>query len=192
MIGKVCKVEGCSNSAIAKELCQKHYRRNRIYGSPLLTNEDINPRQVTCSIDGCGLPHQSQGYCDKHYQQWRKGLGRFSPKHSRARPFKFVELESGCYISLSHSLNQDGYLRIYLGLPGMKYKFMHRIVWESWHGLVPDGCEVNHVCGNRACCNIDHLEVLPRKEHLIKTNKERILSRNIDPSIHWEAEDGTD
>jgi hypothetical protein len=34
---------------------------------------------------------------------------------------------------------------------------VHRIVYESREGPIPDGLVVLHLCGNRLCCNPDHL-----------------------------------
>jgi len=37
---------------------------------------------------------------------------------------------------------------------------VHRIIWESVNGLVPDGLEVDHVCRVRNCVEITHLQLL--------------------------------
>lgn len=93
------------------------------------------------------------------------------------RKLIFEELESGCVVCTSHSLNQDGYLRISdyrLDIPGHKPMVMHhRLVWESVNGPIPDGYEIDHICRNRACQNISHLQMLTGREHTIKTNIER-------------------
>ena len=36
----------------------------------------------------------------------------------------------------------------------------HRYVWENEHGLIPRDYEIDHICKNRACCNIEHLQML--------------------------------
>jgi hypothetical protein len=41
----------------------------------------------------------------------------------------------------------------------------HRLMWELVVGLVPRHLEVHHVCGNRACCNPAHLQVLTHREN---------------------------
>ena len=53
----------------------------------------------------------------------------------------------------------------------------HRIEWEKVHGPIPDKYEIDHLCKNRACCNVDHLQCLPRSEHRAKDNAERYLKR---------------
>lgn len=90
---------------------------------------------------------------------------------SSRRPLRFIRLEGDCYIPISHKVNKDGYFRYWLY--GNKHKFMHRIIWESWYGEVPEGYEIDHICGTRSCCNLDHLRVLSRKNHKVLTNKTR-------------------
>lgn len=93
------------------------------------------------------------------------------------RKLVFEETEGGCIICTSHVLNQDGYLRISdyrINMQGHKPMVMHhRLVWEEHNGKIPEGYEIDHMCRNRACQNIKHLQMLSGKEHTIKTNKER-------------------
>ncbi|WEM05518.1 HNH endonuclease [Ralstonia phage BOESR1] len=49
----------------------------------------------------------------------------------------------------------------------------HRAMWEHHNGPIPEGYEINHLCNNRGCCTLEHLECITREEHLIKTNKAR-------------------
>lgn len=74
---------------------------------------------------------------------------------------------------------QDGYLRI-LDRPrkeGGKLKMVHRLEWEKVHGPIPEGHEINHLCKNRRCCNVEHLECLSVSEHRSKDNAERYKDR---------------
>lgn len=94
-------------------------------------------------------------------------------KH-QARPLRFIENEDGCYIPLSHALNHDGYFRKRWGT---EMEMFHRFVWRATYGDIPEGYEINHLCGCRACSNIKHLECIPGKEHTVKTNEERYVDR---------------
>lgn len=104
-----------------------------------------------------------------------------------ARPIKFVEFEGGCWIPLSHKLNQDGYFRKMWNNKeeGWLRVMMHRAIWEIRNGPIPEGYEVDHVCRCRACCNPDHLQILDRTTHLVKTNKERYKFRNDKAKEDW-------
>ena len=41
----------------------------------------------------------------------------------------------------------------------------HRFIYELLIGSVPQGKDLHHTCGNRLCCNPEHLKPLTRKEH---------------------------
>jgi hypothetical protein len=71
--------------------------------------------------------------------------------------------------------NGDGYVRI-CDKPrpeGGLLVMRHRWFWELLVGPVPEGHEINHLCKNRRCCNVEHLECLPATEHRSKDNAER-------------------
>lgn len=91
---------------------------------------------------------------------------------------------SGCIVPTSHKLNQDGYFRKRFKDGIVMY---HRYVWEQVNGKVPEGHEIDHMCKNRACCNIDHLQMLDRTTHLVKTNKERYADRFAEAREYWAA-----
>ncbi|MFG1227159.1 HNH endonuclease signature motif containing protein [Xanthobacter wiegelii] len=89
---------------------------------------------------------------------------------------RFTTLEGGCFVCLTHRLNQDGYLRKRFR-DGIE--MFHRFIWRAHNGEIPDGYEVDHICKNRACCNPDHLEAVPREDHLVETNSSRTLGDTI-------------
>jgi hypothetical protein len=90
------------------------------------------------------------------------------------KPLVFVTLDNGCYVPLSHKLNADGYFRKRWG---NELEMFHRFIWKAHYGEIPEGYEINHLCGCRSCCNVKHLECIPGKEHAVKTNKERYVSQ---------------
>ena len=49
--------------------------------------------------------------------------------------------------------------------PG-RTRLAHRLLWEEEHGPVPDGMVLDHLCRNRACINLAHLEVVTNAENL--------------------------
>jgi len=41
----------------------------------------------------------------------------------------------------------------------------HRVAWEQAHGPIPDGFQLHHRCGVKACVNVAHLELLTIGDH---------------------------
>lgn len=81
-----------------------------------------------------------------------------------------VTTSSGCVVPSSHKLNHDGYFRKCINGKNMMY---HRYVYEDYFGPIMEGYEVDHKCKNRACCNINHLQLLKSSQHRSKDNKGR-------------------
>jgi hypothetical protein len=42
----------------------------------------------------------------------------------------------------------------------------HIFAYEQMHGPIPKGMDLDHLCRNRCCVNVAHLEVVPRSENL--------------------------
>lgn len=97
------------------------------------------------------------------------------------------ETDSGCIVPTSHKLNQDGYFRKQIKHPDgvVRPVMYHRWVWEQANGPIPNGYEIDHKCRNRACCNIDHLQLLTITEHKVKTNSERYADRLQAAKEYW-------
>jgi len=53
----------------------------------------------------------------------------------------------------------------------------HRHKWEEANGTIPEGYEIDHMCKNRACCNLDHLRLLTSSAHRTKDNTGRHSDR---------------
>lgn len=59
-------------------------------------------------------------------------------------------------------IDEKGYGRV--GYEGLRHK-AHRLVFERLVGLIPPGLELDHLCGNRACVNPDHLEPVTHQQN---------------------------
>lgn len=68
-------------------------------------------------------------------------------------------------IEWAGSRNPGGY-GIYKPGRGLKTFRVHRWVYEQQKGAIPDGLEIDHLCRNRACCNVLHLEAVTHAENV--------------------------
>lgn len=48
---------------------------------------------------------------------------------------------------------------------GFKYTIVHRIAYILLVGEIPKGLVIDHLCGNRKCCNPEHLEAVTTQEN---------------------------
>ena len=112
---------------------------------------------------GCGLaaPVSSR---TNHSKNWVKGKSRaFVRHHHCARPWHWVETETGfsspCWLVEGKKVDPTGYVKWHA-------RFLHVWVWEDAHGKVPEGLEIDHLCGRRTCVRPDHLEVITHAENV--------------------------
>ena len=74
-------------------------------------------------------------------------------------------------------LSGSGYLSITIG-KGKKY--IHRIVWETFKGPIPDGYEIDHIEGNKTDNRLEMLRCVTHKENM---NNKNTLQKNHDNHI---------
>ena len=105
----------------------------------------------------------------------------------RGKPLRLKILDNGCIIPLTHKLNKDGYFRYRIRQPKGRGKLVmfHRLVWEKSRGIIPYGYEIDHICKNRACCNIKHLRMLEGSIHATLSNKDRYRDRKEQARHYW-------
>jgi hypothetical protein len=79
----------------------------------------------------------------------------------RDRLANYTVTGSGCH-EWNGPRNLDGYGMLTVMLPvGKRQRTVHRLAWKAAHGEIPHGKQVRHRCGNRACINVEHLELVP-------------------------------
>ena len=109
------------------------------------------------------------------------------------RPLRFMRvphplMSQPCVVPTSHKTDSNGYVRVTKrGAKNDRARPLHRTVYEARHGpgSIPEGWEVDHICGNRACCNPSHLRVLSRSEHKRVTSALRYADDQEAVWAHW-------
>lgn len=91
-----------------------------------------------------------------------------------------VDAATGIVYSLAHgkpkavgAKQSAGYLHMSAGPSRTErhYILLHRLVWLSAHGAIPDDKEVNHKNGNKRDNRIDNLELVTRGQNAIHAHK---------------------
>ena len=102
-----------------------------------------------------------------------------------------VKLNSGCLLQTSHKLKSDGYFRKRVWHNGsLRLMMYHRYMWIQKHGEIPKGYEVDHKCKNRACFNVDHLQLLKASDHRTKDNTGRHGDKKQAAYLIWKQHCG--
>lgn len=71
----------------------------------------------------------------------------------------------GSCLLYTGSLDHKGYGRISINYRAWK---VHRWMYEHFKGTVPFHLVVDHLCNNRSCINLKHLEVKTQRENILR------------------------
>lgn len=126
----------------------------------------------TCSVEECDKPVRVQGLCATHAYRMRRhgttdGTGKWFRGTPEERFVRMVEVDevSGCHV-WTGALS-DGYGCFNLG-DGQKSYRAHRFSYELVHGPIPEGLVLDHLCRNRACVRVEHLEAVTSRENTLR------------------------
>lgn len=88
------------------------------------------------------------------------------PQHFHDRIWPNVEfIEGGCWLWRG-PLDKEGYPR-HITYNRRTY-FLLRWLWEQAYWIIPKGYEPDHLCRVRACINLDHAEVVTKRENILR------------------------
>lgn len=95
--------------------------------------------------------------------------------------------DTPCWIWQGFKDSRAGYAVI--GINGRPRK-VHQISYKRFHGEVPAGKEIDHVCGNRACVNPDHLEAVSHTENCRRGRKAVLIMEQAEEIRRLKREHG--
>jgi len=93
----------------------------------------------------------------------------FSYKHNNKRKLKPQKA----------SQSKKGYFQVRLFEPKGsgdvfgKLHYVHRLVWETYKGDIPEGKQIDHIDSNTSNNNVDNLQLLTPRQNMNKYNKKR-------------------
>lgn len=86
----------------------------------------------------------------------------FAPNRRGVSVVDRIDASGDCW-EWTGNIKDNGYG--YFSLGGRK-QVVHRVVWESLVGPIPEGLDLDHLCRNRSCVNPDHCQPVTRAENL--------------------------
>jgi len=93
---------------------------------------------------------------------------------------------NGCLVWNGYCL--EGYPQ---GAMFRKMRLLHRAVYISVYGEIPDGLQVDHTCNNSKCLNIDHLEAKTARANVLRSDNPCARHARQVTCIHGHEFDGT-
>src|SRR5262245_23051821 len=127
-----------------------------------------------CAVSGCDRSDRlARGLCSMHYQRLMKrgstnyerpsAEERFWAKVNKDGPVPSIRPELGqCWI-WHGSVKEHGY-------GSFNRTQAHRFAYEAIEGAIPPGLELDHLCLVRNCVRPDHLEVVTRRENILRSD----------------------
>ena len=90
-----------------------------------------------------------------------------------------------CYIAQGEK-TRLGYIRLWN--KGNRI-LAHKFEFEKTHGTIPEGMEIDHICCNKSCSNVNHLRLATRTENM-RYSKATKLTKEIVLEIHKKRAQG--
>lgn len=114
------------------------------------------------------MPRKSGNYLTVNSDDPTYALGYGTRTDDEAFAFRvlmnFEEDENGCWLWQGHR-DIKGYGTI-CWEGHASYVKIHRLMYQVHYGLIPKHLEIDHLCNNPPCANIDHLEAVTPEENI--------------------------
>lgn len=179
---KSCSIVGCTSPFYAKTFCNRHYKRLREHGDPLVVLHGST--DGLCCVNECQLKIMARGHCKKHYQQWRisqqdkctiESCDNKQMSHRLCRKHYLRKLANGNPNTIlinpkgSGSINNNGYRMIskpdFVGSNSRGRILEHRFVMAQVVGRpLASNENVHHINGNKLDNRPENLELWVRTQ----------------------------
>lgn len=87
-------------------------------------------------------------------------------------PVYFISKDGSVYREnhkMSPVNNGTGYYHVKLRKDKKRYvKYVHRLVWETFNGRIPEGYEINHIDHDKSNNSLDNLELVTHSQNIHK------------------------
>lgn len=102
-----------------------------------------------------------QGYLDRKSRMATESANRSSDSLERRIGSRIKPQPNGCWLF-------NGVTDPYYGTWKVAGETLqvHRFVYETLVGPIPDGHDIHHICETKACCNPEHLTPMTRSDHM--------------------------
>lgn len=186
---KVCCVDGCNSKSRIKEMCEKHYARQK-RGKPL-----HQPQDYPCKYESCERQAGQSGWCRAHYMRsYRAEIAKNTctiedcdrPQAARGMcNSHWLITRQSEYVPSDDSkrwLNNHGYICVYMpshpnAMPSTGLIYEHRLVMSEYLGRLLNSNEnVHHINGDRTDNRIENLELW---------NISQPSGQRVDDKISW-------
>ena len=136
------------------------------------------PRQITgrpCTIGDCKRELYAKGQCEMHYRRFRKHGTFEDPKPTFEQRFwANVDKSGNCWV-WTGCKSDTGYGTTSINGVAMN---AHRVSYKMFHGPIPDGRFIDHICRNRSCVNPEHLRVATSKQNMENLSGAKCTSKS--------------
>ena len=88
-----------------------------------------------------------------------------------------IDLTVPCFVDIELALTKDGYAVF----DKNDYRTLaHKMIYEKFHGSIPRGKQLDHLCSNRACLETRHMEIVEPKINTRRGRLAKLTQRDID------------
>ena len=86
-----------------------------------------------------------------------------------------VDAKTNCHVWTGHTVGK-GYGHVNFG---RRMWLVHRLVWNHLKGRIPKGLQLDHLCGNKRCANVEHLRACTARENTLADTSNSMGAKNF-------------